>query len=66
MRDKIKALDIRESFKHILQMGATRHDAWVEAWGLQSGQPGPLDDLIREFEECAEVARQIKREMEEE
>lgn len=66
MREKVKSLDVRECLKHLLQMVATSHEAWVEAWGLQSGEPGPLDELINEFEECAEVARDLKREMEEE
>lgn len=44
---------------------ACDHDRWVDNFGLQTGEPGPLDKLIDELELAIVIAKRKKREAEE-
>jgi len=47
---------------------ARAHNEWVDNWGLQTGKPGPLDDLIWELEKYYEdligLAKHLKEQTE--
>lgn len=49
-----------------IQSAAAEHNEWVEAGGLRSGDPGPLDQLIASLEEALEMAKREKKKKEEE
>jgi hypothetical protein len=51
---------VRWQFRDIVNAATREHAAWVDGGGLQTGLDGPLDDLIREFSECVDVARRAK------
>lgn len=52
--------------KCLIVATAAEHNEWVEAGGLRSGDPGPLDQLIGRLEEALERAKREKKEKEEE
>lgn len=57
---------INPSLANNLEIVAKDHDRWVDNFGLQAGNPGPLDKLIDELELAIVIAKRKKREAEEE
>lgn len=55
-----------DGLKCLVQSISVEHNEWVEAGGLRSGDPGPLDQLIASLEEALEKAKREKKEKEEE
>jgi hypothetical protein len=55
----------KSELQRAVATAAAEHTRWVDDWGLNKGELGPLDKLIGELDSALERARQLKKELEE-